>query len=50
MPPVEVVKTGNGVQTNGDMDESEDKTNENSPQHITHSESVRSFILNPTYV
>lgn len=34
MPPMEVVRGGNDIQTNGDMDESEDKTNENSPQHI----------------
>ncbi|KAK4876370.1 hypothetical protein RN001_012792 [Aquatica leii] len=34
MPPMEVVRGGNDIQTNGDMDESEDKTNENSPQHV----------------
>ncbi|KAF5307950.1 hypothetical protein FQR65_LT06517 [Abscondita terminalis] len=39
MPPMEIIRTGNDVQTNGDMDESEDKTNENSPQHINNTES-----------
>ncbi|XP_031349516.1 AP-1 complex subunit gamma-1 isoform X2 [Photinus pyralis] len=39
MPPMEVVRTGNEVQTNGDMDESEDKSNESSPQHINNTDS-----------
>ncbi|KAK5644697.1 hypothetical protein RI129_005997 [Pyrocoelia pectoralis] len=33
MPPMEVVRNSSDVQTNGDMDESEDKSNDNSPQH-----------------
>lgn len=39
MPPMEVVRTGNEVQTNGDMDESEDKSNENSPRHTNNTDS-----------
>ncbi|KAF2881761.1 hypothetical protein ILUMI_24403 [Ignelater luminosus] len=40
MPPMEVVRQGNEVQANGDMDESEDKTSDTSPQHISTSEST----------
>ncbi|KAF5278432.1 hypothetical protein FQA39_LY05921 [Lamprigera yunnana] len=34
MPPMEIVRNGSEAHTNGDMDESEDKTSESSPQHI----------------
>lgn len=45
MPPMEVARQGNDVQANGDMDESEDKTSDTSPQHINNSESVNTIIL-----
>ncbi|XP_025828946.1 AP-1 complex subunit gamma-1 isoform X2 [Agrilus planipennis] len=47
MPPMEVVRQ-NDVQTNGDMDETEDKTSESSPQHYTSESNALLDLLGPS--